>query len=153
MLALLQSRTTRSCHDENPCFRQHACAPVGVRLCCQRHRGSSGQLFVGALPRPRQEKKRPFIVVGSGTPALTNEQCTPYTVHYASDTVALARGTGSAVVKAGGKSWYFLTADYTFGQALQNDTANIVKTAGGTVLGASRVPLSASDFSSFLRLR
>ena len=103
-----------------------------------------------AMAKVAQEKKRPYIVIGSGTPALTSEQCTPYTVHYAYDTVALARGTGSAVVKAGGKSWYFLTADYTFGQALQNDTASVVKAAGGTVAGASRVPLSASDFSSFL---
>jgi branched-chain amino acid transport system substrate-binding protein len=71
-------------------------------------------------------------------------------VHYAYDTVALAKGTGNAVVKAGGKSWYFLTADYAFGAALQNDTANVVKAAGGTVVGSVKHPLSASDFSSFL---
>lgn len=103
-----------------------------------------------AMAKVAAEKKKPFIVIGAGTPALTNEHCTPYTVHYAYDTVALARGTGGAVVKAGGKSWYFLTADYTFGHGLQNDTAEVVKAGGGTVLGASRVPLSASDFSSFL---
>jgi branched-chain amino acid transport system substrate-binding protein len=71
-------------------------------------------------------------------------------VHYAYDTVALAKGTGGAVVKAGGKSWFFLTADYAFGHALEADTSRVVKAAGGTVLGSVRVPLNASDFSSFL---
>jgi branched-chain amino acid transport system substrate-binding protein len=96
------------------------------------------------------EKKKPFIAVGAGTSALTNEQCSPYTIHWAYDTVALAKGTGGAVVRAGGKSWFFLTADYAFGQALQNDTANVVKASGGTVAGSVKHPLSASDFSSFL---
>ncbi len=96
------------------------------------------------------EKKKPFISIGAATSALTNEQCSPYTVHYAYDTVALAKGTGNAVVKAGGKSWYFLTADYAFGSQLQNDTSTVVKAAGGTVVGSVRHPLSASDFSSFL---
>ena len=76
-----------------------------------------------AMAKVAAEKKKPFIVVGAATSALTNEQCTPYTVHWAYDTVALAKGTGNAVVKAGGKSWYFLTADYAFGAALQNDTS------------------------------
>ncbi|MGZ5236725.1 MAG: ABC transporter substrate-binding protein, partial [Caldimonas sp.] len=66
------------------------------------------------------------------------------------DTVALAKGTGNAVVKAGGKTWFFLTADYAFGAQLQNDTAEVVKAAGGTVVGSVKHPLSASDFSSFL---
>lgn len=103
-----------------------------------------------AMAKVAADKKKPFIVVGAASSALTNEQCTPYTVHYAYDTVALAKGTGNAVVKAGGKSWYFLTADYAFGAALQNDTANVVKAAGGTVVGSVKHPLSASDFSSFL---
>ncbi|HET7868679.1 MAG TPA: ABC transporter substrate-binding protein [Burkholderiaceae bacterium] len=103
-----------------------------------------------AMAKVAAEKKKPFMVVGAAASALTNEQCTPYTVHYAYDTVALAKGTGNAVVKAGGKSWYFLTADYAFGAALQNDTANVVKAAGGTVVGAVKHPLAASDFSSFL---
>ncbi len=103
-----------------------------------------------AMAKVAAEKKKPFIVVGAATSALTNDQCTPYTVHYAYDTVALAKGTGGAVVKAGGKSWYFLTADYAFGAALQNDTSNVVKAAGGTVVGSVKVPLNASDFSSFL---
>ena len=103
-----------------------------------------------ALAMVAAEKKKPFIVVGAASSALTNDQCTPYTVHYAYDTVALAKGTGNAVVKAGGKSWYFLTADYAFGAALQNDTSTVVKAAGGTVVGSVKVPLNASDFSSFL---
>src|SRR6478736_1033138 len=103
-----------------------------------------------AMAKVAQEKKRVFIVNGAGTSALTNEQCSPYTVHYAYDTVALAKGTGNAVVKAGGKSWYFLTADYAFGTQLQNDATAVVKAAGGTVVGSVRAPLNASDFSSFL---
>ncbi len=103
-----------------------------------------------AMAKVAAEKKKLYIAIGGGTSALTNEQCSPYTVHYAYDTVAMAKGTGSAVVKAGGKTWYFLTADYAFGQALQNDTARVVEAAGGKVLGSVRHPLSASDFSSFL---
>jgi len=103
-----------------------------------------------AMAKVAAEKKKPFIAVGAGTSALTNEQCTPYTVHWAYDTMALAKGTGGAVVRAGGKSWYFLTADYAFGAALQNDTSNVVKAAGGSVVGSVKHPLSASDFSSFL---
>ena len=96
------------------------------------------------------EKKKPFISIGAGAATLTNERCTPYTVHYAYDTTALAKGTGKEVVNAGGKTWYFLTADYAFGSALQNDTAKVVTAAGGKVLGSVRHPLSASDFSSVL---
>lgn len=96
------------------------------------------------------EKKRPYISIGAASSRLTNEDCTPYIVHYAYDTVALANGTGAAVVKSGGKSWYFLTADYAFGHSLEKDTGDVVKAAGGTVVGAVRHPLSASDFSAFL---
>jgi len=96
------------------------------------------------------EKKRVYVNNGAGSSALTNEQCSPYTVHYAYDTVALARGTGSAIVEAGGKSWFFLTADYAFGHALEADTSAAVKAKGGTVVGSVRHPLNASDFSSFL---
>ena len=103
-----------------------------------------------AMAKVAQEKKKLFIAIGAGTSALTNEQCSPYTVHYAYDTVALAKSTGNAVVKAGGKTWFFLTADYAFGTALQNDTAAVVKAAGGTVVGSVRHPLSTSDFSSYL---
>jgi branched-chain amino acid transport system substrate-binding protein len=103
-----------------------------------------------SMAKVAAEKKHPFIAIGAGSARLTNEDCTPYTVHYAYDTVALAKGTGSAVVKQGGKSWFFLTADYAFGHSLENDTATVVKASGGQVLGSVKHPLSASDFSSFL---
>ncbi len=103
-----------------------------------------------AMAKVAAEKHKPFMAIGAGSSALTNDQCTPYTVHYAYDTYALAKGTGTAVTKAGGKSWFFLTADYAFGTALQNDTTTAVKAAGGTVAGSVRHPLAASDFSSFL---
>ena len=108
---------------------------------------SSTGLAMSAIAK---EKKKVFLAVGPATSALTNEQCSPYTVHWAYDTVALAKGTGGAVVRGGGKSWYFLTADYAFGTALQNDTTAVIKANGGTVVGSVRHPLSASDFSSFL---
>jgi len=103
-----------------------------------------------AMAKVAQEKKRVYIVNGAGSSALTNEQCSPYTVHYAYDTVALAKGTGGAVVKQGGKDWFFLTADYAFGAALEADTSKVVKENGGRVLGNVKHPLNASDFSSFL---
>ncbi len=103
-----------------------------------------------AMAKVAAEKKKLFISVGAASSALTNEQCNPYTVHWAYDTVALAKGTGNAVVNAGGKTWYFLQADYAFGAQLMNDTSAIVKAAGGTIVGSVKHPLSASDFSSFL---
>lgn len=103
-----------------------------------------------AMSKVAADKKKPIIVVGAGAPALTNEQCTPYTLNYAYDTVAQARGTGAAVVKAGGKSWYILTADYAFGHALQADTTKVVEAGGGKVVGSVKHPLSTSDFSPFL---
>ena len=103
-----------------------------------------------AMAKVAAEKKKVFISIGAGSAQLTNEQCSPYTVHYAYDTVALARGTGTAMVKQGGKSWYFLTADYAFGQSLEKDTTDVVKANGGSVVGSVKHPLSASDFSSFL---
>ncbi len=103
-----------------------------------------------AVSKAALEKKKLYISIGAGTARLTNEECSPYTIHYAYDTVALAKGTGAAVVKQGGKSWYFLTADYAFGASLEGDTAAVVKANGGTVLGSVKHPLSASDFSSFM---
>ena len=103
-----------------------------------------------AAAKVASEKKKPIIVVGAGTSRLTNEDCSPYIVHYAYDTVALANGAGSAVVKSGGKTWFFLTADYAFGHSLEKDTGDVVKASGGRVVGAVRHPLNASDFSSFL---
>jgi branched-chain amino acid transport system substrate-binding protein len=98
-----------------------------------------------------KEKKRPYFSIGAGTDALTNKACTPYTIHYAYDTTALAKGTGSAIVKQGLKTWYFLTADYAFGKSLDANTTKVVEENGGKVLGRSLHPLSASDFSSFLK--
>ena len=103
-----------------------------------------------AMAKVALEKKKVFFSIGAGSSRLTNEECTPYTIHYAYDTVALARGTGGAIVKQGGKSWYFLTADYAFGASLEKDTSDVVKSDGGKVLGSVKHPLSASDFSSFL---
>jgi branched-chain amino acid transport system substrate-binding protein len=103
-----------------------------------------------AMVKVAAEKKKPIIVIGGGTSRITNEDCTPYSIHYAYDTVALANGTGSAVTRAGGKTWYFLSADYAFGQSLQNDTTAVVIKSGGQVLGSVKHPLAASDFSSFL---
>jgi len=103
-----------------------------------------------AMAKIAAEKKKPFVVIGAGSARLTNEDCSPYTIHYAYDTVALANGTGAAVTKGGGKSWYFLTADYAFGSSLQNDTQAVVTKSGGTVKGSVRHPLNASDFSSYL---
>ncbi len=103
-----------------------------------------------AMAKVAAEKKKPFLVVGAATSALTNDQCNPYTLHWAYDTTALAKGTGNAVVKAGGKSWFFLQADYAFGAQLQADTSKVVLAAGGEVVGSVKHPLNASDFSSFL---
>ena len=103
-----------------------------------------------ATAKVATEKKRIVIDTGAGSTRLTNEDCNPYTIHYVYDTYALANGTANAIVKQGGKTWFFLTADYAFGQSLEQDTANAVKAAGGAVLGAVRHPLSAADFSSFL---
>jgi branched-chain amino acid transport system substrate-binding protein len=103
-----------------------------------------------ALAKVAEEKKRVMINNGAGGAVLTNEQCTPYTVHYAYDTVALSKGSAGAMVENGLKSWFFLTADYAFGHAMESDASNVVKAKGGTVVGAVRHPLNATDFSSFL---
>ncbi|MDO9279554.1 MAG: ABC transporter substrate-binding protein [Polaromonas sp.] len=103
-----------------------------------------------AMSKVTTAKKRPFIAIGAGSARLTNEDCSPYSVHYAYDTVALAKVAGSALVKAGNKNWFFLTADYAFGYSLEGDAAAVVKANGGTVAGTVRHPLNASDFSSFM---
>src|SRR5580700_3470303 len=97
-----------------------------------------------------KEKKKIDIVVGAATSRITGDACTPYGFHWAFDTHALAVGTGGALVKAGGDTWFFLTADYAFGYSLEKDTSDIVKENGGKVLGSVRIPLNSSDFSSFL---
>ncbi len=103
-----------------------------------------------AMSKVTGEKKRPFIAIGAGSARLTNEDCNPYSIHYAYDTVALAKVAGNALVKAGNKNWFFLTADYAFGYSLEGDAAAVVKANGGSVVGSVRHPLNASDFSSFL---
>jgi branched-chain amino acid transport system substrate-binding protein len=95
-------------------------------------------------------KNKVFIVSGSASSAITGAKCSPNTVHWTYDTWMLAHGTGAAMVKAGGDSWFFLTADYAFGYALEGDTAAAVEQAGGKVLGKVRHPLNTNDFSSFL---
>ena len=109
---------------------------------------SAVALTVQALGK---EKNKITIVTGAATSRLTNEDCAPGTgVHYLMDTIALSNVVGKAIVKDGGNSWYFLTADYAFGHSLEKDTSEVVKTAGGRVLGSVRHPLSTGDFSSFL---
>lgn len=103
-----------------------------------------------AMNKVASEKKKPIIVVSAGTSRLTNEECTPYTVHYSYDTVALSKVAGSAIVKQGGDSWYFLAADYAFGASLEKDASDVVKANGGKVFGSVKHPLNTSDFASFL---
>ena len=90
------------------------------------------------------------INTGSATSALTNEACTAYGIHYGYDTHALPVGTATAIVKNGGKKWFFITADYAFGQALESNTSDVVKELGGSVVGSVRAPLNTNDFSSYL---
>jgi branched-chain amino acid transport system substrate-binding protein len=103
-----------------------------------------------AMAKVAAAKKVPFFSIGAGGASLTNEDCTAYTVHYAYDTTSLANGTATAIVNNGGKTWFYLTADYAFGTQLQNAAAKVVEAHGGKNLGAVRVPLGAADFSSFL---
>jgi len=97
-----------------------------------------------------KEKNSIMINSGAATSDLTNAQCTPNTVHWTYDTYMLAHSTGQALVKAGGDTWFFLTADYAFGAALERDTTSVVTAAGGKVLGSVKHPLNTADFSSFL---
>ena len=112
--------------------------------------GGTNSATALATAKIMAEKKKPYFIIGAGSARLTNEDCTPYNVHYAYDTVALARVAGKALIERGDKNWYFLTADYAFGHSLEKDTADIVKAGGGEVLGSVKVPLGNSDFSSFL---
>ncbi|HEY0218615.1 MAG TPA: ABC transporter substrate-binding protein [Afipia sp.] len=103
-----------------------------------------------AVTNVAQEKDRIAIVNGSGSSRLTGDSCTTNSIHYAYDTYALAQGTGKALIKEGLNSWYFLTADYAFGHALEADTSAVVKANGGTVVGSIRYPIDTADHSSFL---
>ncbi|MBO1081428.1 ABC transporter substrate-binding protein [Roseomonas haemaphysalidis] len=97
-----------------------------------------------------REKNKVFLNSGAGTTDLTGAQCSPNTVHWTYDTYMLAKGTGGAMVKAGGDSWFFITADYAFGHDLERNASRFVTEAGGKVLGAVRHPLASTDFSSYL---
>src|SRR6266852_7902509 len=108
---------------------------------------SGGALGVNEVSR---EKKKLGLFVGPATSDLTGPTCSPYAAAWVYDTYALAHVTGSAVVKSGGDTWFFLTADYAFGHALERDTAAVVEASGGKVLGTVNVPLNTADFSSFL---
>jgi branched-chain amino acid transport system substrate-binding protein len=103
-----------------------------------------------AMAKVAAAKKIPFFALGPGGASLTNEDCTAYTVHYVYDTTALANGTATVIAQNGGKSWFYLTADYAFGTQLQSAASKVVEANGGKNIGAVRVPLGASDFSSFL---
>ena len=97
-----------------------------------------------------REKNKVFIDSGAAASDLTGAKCSPNTIHWTYDTWALANGTGSAIVKRGGTSWFFIAADYAFGAALERDTAKVVKDNGGTVVGSVKAPLNTQDFSSYL---
>ena len=103
-----------------------------------------------AINQITKEKNKVFLASGPATADLTGPQCSPNTVHWTYDTWALANGTGKAIVQTGGKSWFFITADYAFGHALERDTKAVVEANGGKVLGAVRAPFPGTDFSSFL---
>jgi branched-chain amino acid transport system substrate-binding protein len=108
---------------------------------------SSIALAVSGLTR---EKNKVALVSGAATSDLTGKACSPNTIHWTDDTWSLAHATGEAAVHTGGTSWFFITADYAFGQALERDTATVVKASGGTIIGNVLVPFNASDFSSYL---
>ncbi len=103
-----------------------------------------------AVQRLGAEKHRITMNTGAGSTDLTNKDCSPYGIHYVYDTYALANVAGSEIVRRGGKTWFFITADYAFGQSLEDNTAKFVKKLGGRVLGSVRHPLSTADFSSYL---
>ena len=103
-----------------------------------------------AVMKIGKEKNRVVLVSGAGSTKITNEDCNDVTVHWTYDTYALAHGTAKAVVQQGGKAWFFVTADYAFGQSLEKDASDVVTANGGTVVGVARHPFPGTDFSSFL---
>jgi branched-chain amino acid transport system substrate-binding protein len=109
--------------------------------------GSSAGL---AIQQVAKDKKRPYLITGPATSDMTGKQCSPYGIHFIYDTYALSHGTGTALTKSGGDSWFFITADYAFGYALERDTAAAATAAGAKILGAVKAPLATSDFSSYL---
>jgi branched-chain amino acid transport system substrate-binding protein len=103
-----------------------------------------------AMSVASKEKKIPFFAIGAAGASLTGKDCTPYMIHYGYDTTALANGTAKTILEQGGKTWFFLTADYAFGTQLEKGASEVVKAGGGKVVGDVRVPLGTSDFASYL---
>lgn len=103
-----------------------------------------------AVQKIAKDKNKIVLMSGPGSTAITNESCNDVSVHWTYDTYALANGTAKAVTQAGGKKWFFLTADYAFGHALEKDASDVVKANGGEVMGAVRHPFPGNDFSSYL---
>src|SRR5215510_11305364 len=148
---------TSKCHDKiEVVFADHQNKPdVGSNIVRQWFKvdvvvdvpTSSVALAVNTISK---EKNKVFLVSGAAASNLTGKDCSPNTIHWTYDTWALANGTGQAIVKTGGDTWFFLTADYAFGHALERDTEAVVLKNGGKVLGKVRHPFPAQDFSSFL---
>ncbi len=103
-----------------------------------------------AIQEIAREKKRIYLITGPATSDMTGSKCSPYGMHFGFDTYALSHGTGTALTKSGGDTWFFVTADYAFGHALERDTIAAVRANGGRILGGVRAPLNTSDYSSFL---
>ncbi|HEY4041254.1 MAG TPA: ABC transporter substrate-binding protein [Rhodopila sp.] len=119
---------------------------AGVDVLADGAASSSGL----AVQQVCREKKKIYLITGPATSDMTGKQCSPYGIHFSYDTYALAHGTGTALTRSGGETWFFITADYAFGYALERDTMAAVKAAGGQVLGNVRAPLGTADFSSYL---
>jgi branched-chain amino acid transport system substrate-binding protein len=119
---------------------------AGVDVLADGAASSSGL----AVQQVCREKKKIYLITGPATSDMTGKQCSPYGIHFSYDTYALAHGTGTALTRSGGDSWFFITADYAFGYALERDTMAAVTAGGGKVLGAVRAPLGTADFSSYL---
>src|SRR5499433_471681 len=151
---------TSKCHDKiEVVFADHQNKPdVGSNIVRQWYDVDKVDVVVDvptssvalAVNTITKEKNKVFLVSGAAASNLTGKDCTPNTVHWTYDTWALANGTGQAIVKTGGDSWFFITADYAFGHALERDTEAVVVKNGGKVLGKVRHPFPAQDFSSFL---
>jgi branched-chain amino acid transport system substrate-binding protein len=151
---------TAKCHDKiEVVFADHQNKPdIGSNVVRQWYDVDKVDVVVDvptssvalAVNNITKEKNKVFLVSGAATSDLTGKACTPNTIHWTYDTWALANGTGNAIVKTGGDSWFFLTADYAFGHALERDTEAVVLKSGGKVLGKVRHPFPGQDFSSFL---
>jgi len=151
---------TTTCHDKiEVVFADHQNKPdIGSNIVRQWYDVDKVDMVVDvptssvalAVSNITKDKNKVFLVSGAATADLTGKSCTPNTIHWTYDTWALANGTANAIVNTGGNTWFFLTADYAFGHALERDTAAVVEKAGGKVVGRVRHPFPGQDFSSFL---